>query len=485
MGHVRTLLKKYENMSVVTKATLWFVFANTLQKAISVITTPIFTRLMPAEQYGQVAAYNSWLTIFTIFVTLRLDWAVFNKGMSKFKNDRDGYLSTMQTITFVLAGVMMAVYLLLRRQFDALTELPTVVMVAMFAELFVTPAISFWTLRKRYEYQYKQVVFRTISMVVLSALLGIAAVLVSEQKGYARILSIVFVNMCFGIPIFVNNRRKAATWFKKEYAVFALGFNLKLVLHYLSQYVLDQFDRIMIQKMVSFAAAGIYSVAYNAAMVLKILTQSINRALIPWQYEQLEKKNFRELDDVLFLAYIVVSGAILVLIAFAPEVMMILADQKYYEGVYVIPPVVLGLFFLFIYTTVANVELFYEHTKFTSQISMAGAIMNIVLNFFGIQMYGYIAAAYTTLICYIFFCFAHYAYTIQSVKKQFQLESVFQIKRLVLLSLVVLTLGIMFVFVYDKPAIRYGVITVILAAASWKRKELNRMVKTIRLAKKK
>jgi len=53
----------------------------------------------------------------------------------------------------------------------------------------------------------------------------------------------------------------------------------------------------------SIAAAGIYSVAYNVGLLMKIVTQSINNALVPWQYDKLEKKQFKELDDVLFVIY--------------------------------------------------------------------------------------------------------------------------------------------------------------------------------------
>lgn len=485
MKSIQSLLKKYDSLSVVAKATLWFVFASTLQKAISVVTTPIFTRLMLPEQYGQVSAYNSWLETLTILTTLRLNWVVFNKGMSKFKDGRDDYTSTMQTITASLAGLLMVIYLLFRRQFNALTELPTMIMVAMIAELFVTPATSFWTLRKRYEYQYKQVVLRTVSMVVLSALLGIAAVLVTEQKGYARIFSIILVNMSFGVPIFIYNRRRASTWFRPEYAIFALSFNLKLLLHYISQYILDQFDRIMIQKMVGFAETAIYSVAYNAGMLLKILTQSINSALVPWMYSRLEKNEFHELDDMLFKAYLVVAAVVLAFISFAPEVMMVLADQRFQEGIYVVPPVALGMFFLFVYTTIANVEFFYERTRFTSIISMAGAALNVVLNYVGIQMFGYIAAAYTTLICYIFFSISHYAYTIFYVKRLLHLQRIFNIRRIVLLSAGLLFVGLLIILFYDRILLRYLVLAALLLVGYRNREQLMSSFKMVKSAKKK
>ena len=131
------------------------------------------------------------------------------------RDDRDTYTSTMQTVTFVLTIIVFIIYLIFRRQINALTELPTFIMVAIFAELLVTPAIEFWTVRKRYEYIYKPVVFRTLLMAVLNAVVGVVAVLVTDEKGYARILSCVVVNLEFGIAIFIYNVRRGKSLYKR------------------------------------------------------------------------------------------------------------------------------------------------------------------------------------------------------------------------------------------------------------------------------
>ena len=149
MGVIRKILKKYHELSIVAKASIWFVFCSIMQKGVAFITIPIFTRLMTTEQYGQFSVYSSWLTIFTVITTLRLTGAVFNKGMSKFKDDRDTYTASMQTTTLIIAVIVFGVYLIFRNQINQLTELPTFIMVAIFAELLVTPAIEFWTVRKR------------------------------------------------------------------------------------------------------------------------------------------------------------------------------------------------------------------------------------------------------------------------------------------------------------------------------------------------
>lgn len=477
---IKKLLKKYNDIPIAAKATIWFMFCSIVQKCISLMTTPIFTRLMTTEQYGQFSVYNSWLQIFTIITTLRLNYAVFNKGMSKYKDNRDGYTSTMQSLTFIITVIVFIIYLIFHKHINALTELPTFIMLAMFAELLVTPAIDFWTIRKRYEYIYKPVVIRTLLMAFLNASLGVIAVLLADEKGYARILSCILVNFCFGISLFVYNLKKGKKLFIWEYAKFALAFNLPLLIHYISQYILDQFDRIMIQKMVDIAAAGLYGVAYNAGLMIKIVTTSVNNALVPWQYGKLEKKKLKELDDTMFFVFIFVAACSVLFSAVAPELMKVLADEKYYEAVYIIPPVALGMFFNFMYVSFANVEFFYDQNKFTMFISMAGALLNIGLNYVGIKLFGYVAAAYTTLFCYAVFALGHYIYMTMSVKKAIGVSKVFNGARLLILSAMVLLFGIFIIFLYDKPVIRYILIGAVCVLAYVKRKDITKVVKTVK-----
>lgn len=471
---------KYKNMPIAAKATIWFIVCSIVQKSISLLTTPIFTRIMSTAQYGQFSVYNSWLQVFTIITTLRLNLAVFNKGMSKYKLDRDGYTSTMQTLTCLITTLVLAFYLMFRRQMNSFIELPTYVVLAMFAELYVTPAIDFWTTRKRYEYAYKPVVFRTLLMAFLNAGIGVFAVLVTEEKGIARIFSCIVVNISVGFTLFVYNLRKGKRLFNLEYAKFALSFNLPLLLHYLSQYVLDQFDRIMIQKMVGIAATGVYSVAYNVGLMLKIITQSVNSALTPWQYEKLEKRDFKELDDTIFLIFLGIASVTILFSAFAPEVMKILASERYFEAVYAIPPVALSMFFSFVYMTFANVEFYYDQNKFTMYVSMICASLNVILNYVGIKTYGYLAAAYTTLICYILFAILHYIYMSYCVKKKLHQKVLFNTKRLVILCSTVLIAGLLVIILYDKIIVRYTFIIISMGVMFWKRYRILEIVSTVK-----
>ena len=149
----------------------------------------------------------------------------------------------MQTITTVLTLITFVLYIIFRDFINSIVELPTFIMIAIFAELLVTPAIDFWTIRKRYEYIYVPVVIRSILLVVANAVLGVVAVLISDEKGYARILSCVFVNIIFGSVLYVYNIIKAKRIFYKPYAVFAIKFNIPLLLHYNRELLIDRREK--------------------------------------------------------------------------------------------------------------------------------------------------------------------------------------------------------------------------------------------------
>ena len=467
-------------MHKAAKAAFWFMICSFLQKGMSILTTPIFTRLMSTEQYGQFTVYSSWLNILTVITTLRLNYSVFNKGMSKYKDRRGEYTSTMQYITSAMCLLLLLIYLLFRNSINRLTELPTFIMLAIIGELMVTPAISFWTLKKRYEYVYRDVVIRTLLMALFNALLGVLAVITQEEKGYARILSCVIVNICFGIPIYLYNLKKGDFKFNREYAQFALLFNLPLIGHFVSIYILDQFDRIMIQKMVSFEAAALYGLTYHIGTLLKMFTTSLSHAMIPWMYGKLEKRDFAAVDHVIFSVSILVALIDIGIIVIAPEAIAIFAPARYMEAVYVVPPVALGIVFQFLYVLYGNVELFFDYNKATMFISGGAALLNVVLNYVGIRMFGYIAAAYTTLLCYILMSIGHYLYMMYGIKKTTGDNAPFHGQRMIVLSSVLLSSGILLIFLYPYTIVRYVLVAFAVCVAFLKRKIILNLLQSIR-----
>lgn len=477
---MNNIVKKYKKLPTSIKATFWFVIASFLQKGISFITVPIFTRLLTAEQYGQVSIYQSWLSIIIIFATLSLWGGVFNNGMLKFEDDRDKFISSIQGLSTIVTILFFIVYLIFHDFFNSVIGFSTPLILVMFAQLLVIPALNYWMAKQRFDYKYKKLVLITILMSIITPLLGVLAVFSTEDKGIARILSAALVQICVGIIFYIFNMAKGKVFFHKKYWKFALGFNLPLVPHYLSGIILNQSDKIMIDKFSGTDKAGIYSLAYSVAMLLTILITSINNSFIPWTYKRIKERKYSDVGDISKFILLIIGVTILFLVALAPEVVKILAPDEYSEAIWVIPPIAVSVYFIFLYTLFANIEFYFEETNFIMIASIIGAALNIILNFLFIPVFGYFAAGFTTLFCYIIFSFAHYYFMKKVCKKYINGESIYNIRFIILLSSGLILSSMLLMIIYNYAIIRYllicftGIVLIIL------RKSIYKKIKIIR-----
>lgn len=466
---------KYRALPAEVKATIWFFVCNVLQNGISLITIPIFTRLLTTEEYGVYSSYISWLNIFAIFTTFKLNYGVFNKGMTKFKNQKAEYTATMQTITSVLSIIFGLLYLFFQDTFNSWTELPTAIMILMIAELFFNPAISFWSLHQRYELRYKSVVIITLSMAIINPLLGIFAVFFSQERGSARILSCIVVDILFGVGLYIHNFRRSKVLFRPNIAKFALIFNIPLIPHYLAEYVLDQSDRIMIQKMCDNSDLGLYGIAYSTALVIKILVSSLNSTLIPWLYKSLETGKKKEIKSIINLLCILMGSAIILFILVVPEMLLILAPASYQEAVKCIPPIACSVFFIYLFGIYGNIEFYFNKNRFTMYVSSVSAVLNIILNYIFIQKYGYIAASFTTLGCYIILTFMHAVFAEYVCKKELK-EILLDEPFIWAISIAISVISVVLTLIYNNFVIRYIILAIFVVLILRKREDVKKMI---------
>ena len=112
------IIQKYKNSNVAIKAALWFTICNLLQKGITMISMPIFTRLLSTEQYGVLTIYNSWYSIISIIVTLNLAGGVIFNAMTKYEDDKDRFISSMQGLSTLITIIFFVIYICFQNYFN-------------------------------------------------------------------------------------------------------------------------------------------------------------------------------------------------------------------------------------------------------------------------------------------------------------------------------------------------------------------------------
>ena len=469
----------YKSMSVPVKAGLWFTICNVLQRGISIITVPIFTRLLTTEQYGTYSVYLSWLNILSIFTCLNLYYGVFNKAMVKFHDDRDRYISSMQGLVTVLCGAFYLVYYIFRGFFNSFLELSTTIVSMMFIEMLMTPMIQFWMGKNRFEYKYKSIVIISLIKSILNPFIGIVIVLNSSYKAEGRIFSAVIVEIVICGAIMIYQYYKGKAFFIKAYWKYSILFNLPLIPHYLSGSLLNQGDRIVIQKLLGTSSVALYSVAYNVGMLTQLVTNAIAQAITPWLYECLKKEEYSDINKRLRPIMALVAGVCVLLMLFAPEIVWIFASKDYAEAVYVIPPIASSVFFIYMYNVYSNFEFYYEKRFFITIASFIAAGLNIVLNYIFVPVFGYAAAAYTTLVCYALYAFGHYLFSLYICKKEIKGINVFYFKDFLVVSIIIILITILINVLYNNTLLRYIIILCIAFLSLIFKKRIIDLVKSL------
>lgn len=478
-------LLKYKQLSTTTKATIWFTFCNFLLKAISFITVPLFALLLSPDEYGKLNIFNAYQQIFLIFATFELSLGAYQRGILKYKDKIRNFTSSLLLLSSIITGVFFCIMMLTSSFIIKITNSSMVILILMSIYFLVEPAYGCWLSRKRFSYEYIPATVATILTTLLSTVGALLALIVLDRTSNIKIAATLIISIALYLPFYVksinfnnliNDRNELIDHWK-----FCLAFQGPLIFHSLSYLVLSQADRIMIGWLVGNSEAAFYSVAYSLASVVVIFQASLNQVLKPWRYQKLEAKEYKVINTN--TSRLVLSFAIIILgfILIAPEIMRLLFNPEYYEAVWSIPPVAMSVLFMFMYSVFADIESYFSKTKYIMYASIICAALNIVLNYFGIKIFGYIACGYTTLISYVVFALLHY-YFLRRVCKQNDIDvsSVVSGKSILLIGTGSLILMIVFTFIYNNLILRIIILALIIGLIITFRNRVFKYFKCIR-----
>ena len=456
-SNFKIIKKNISYISAEVKASFWFLICSFLQRGISVITTPIFTRLMSTQEYGQYSVFQSWMDIMTIFVSLKLYAGVFLQGIVKQK-DKNRFASAMQGLSFMLFIIWGIVIFGFHNFFTEVTSLTMVQLLAMLSLIWTTGVFSYWSVEQRTANNYKPLIIITLLTSVLKPVIGIGLVMKCVDKVTARILGLAVVELVFYLGLFIKDMRKGNCFYDKHIWKYALSFNIPLLPHYLSMAVLNSSDRIMIKYYQGESKAGIYSLAYSIALIMTLFNSALLQTVEPWLYKKINANEQDDIPKVGYITLILIAFVNIILIALAPEAVKIFAPSEYREAIWIIPSVAMSVFFMFAYSLFAAFEFYFEKTRYITMATLIGAVANIILNMIFIPIFGYYAAGYTTLVCYILFAVMHYCFMKKICHKNFANKKLFDTQIIFRISFVFIFIGMFFLVSYLYISVRYGLI---------------------------
>ena len=391
------------NLRVPAKASMWYTASSVLAKGISALCTPIFTRLLTPSEYGLYPLYNTWLSVVTVIVTLELTGGVIYRGLQKFENKKDEFISSaFGLFLFVFIGFC-TLYFAFYDNFNNLTGLNLFISSLLLLEIFASTVIAFYTARARFEYKYKSATVINLISSFCIPFVSIAFILLTNLRSEARIIASAITLSAVGVFALYDMLKRSIKIFNKEMWLFLLKFNIPLLPHYLSVSLIMRIGEITIGRVYGTDDLGRYSIAVSIGLALTVITSGILSALSPWLLRKVRSKESDKIRDVLLLITKLVSVLCLLLLAGVPELMKILTTEAFYSALPAVYPLALSIIPIILSNAIISAEMYFEKTILTALPSIASAGVSIALATLILPSVDYQFAGVFVLISYLIF----------------------------------------------------------------------------------
>lgn len=388
------------------KAGSFYFLGNIFDKAVAFITVPIFTRLLNTSDYGVTSTFLAWITILSVVITLSLGNSI-RTAVVDFSDDKDGYMSSIFALGTISAMILTTVVTAVATFVGDSNTVLLVLFCCICSYSYSILASVKWRYMMDLKY-IKRTVLQCVPNVVIIILSIVLIVNMDEQKYLGRIYGILVIDSLLSLSFLVYYFLKGRKLFCTKYWKYALIFSIPIIFHSLSTVILSQADRTMITILRSSAETGIYSLAYQFGMVPVVIATTVENVWIPWFTKKMESADKKNINKMVLPYLLVVAIACAVIMLIAPEILKFMSTESYYGAIFMIPPIVLGAYLMFLSSISLDLEYYMKKTKMIATNTMVAAAVNVGLNAVFIPKYGGTAAAYTTAASYLVSFIMHY-----------------------------------------------------------------------------
>jgi O-antigen/teichoic acid export membrane protein len=182
-----------------------------------------------------------------------------------------------------------------------------------------------------------------------------------------------------------------------------LRYGLPIMLAGFAFIINEVFDKILLTRLDSAHAAGIYGACYKLSVFITLFATAFRMGVEPFFFRQATAEN-REVQYAQVAYYFVVFGSLLflaVIVFLDPLAKLFIREAVYREGLHIVPWVLMGALFLGVYHNLSVWYKLKDKTHIGALISGAGALVTLVINIVFIPKWGYLASAVATFSAYL------------------------------------------------------------------------------------
>ena len=405
------------NLKSLLKDTAIYGLSSIVGRFLNYLLVPLYTYKIAAESggYGIVTNLYAYTAFFLALLTFGMETTLFRFANKEGEDERKVYGTALRMVGGVCLGFLVIVFALLGPISGAMgyaSHPEYIGCMAVIVSMDAFQAIMFSRLRQ----QGKAVKFMLLkfAFIIPNVLLNLFIFLVMPRLfGSFPALEQAYVHFDYGVGLifFTNLLCTTAVFagFGKELKGLSYGFD-KVVAARMFRYtmpllllslvgILNQVaDKILFPYLMpgeeGKVQLGIYGACVKIAMIMSLLTQAFRYAYEPIVFSSSRERNSPETLADGMKYFIVFALLAFLAVMFYLPLLRHLVQPGYWEGLSVIPIVMLAEIFMGIYFNLSFWYKLSDQTWWGALMSLSGAIVMIAINIAFVPRYGYTACAW-------------------------------------------------------------------------------------------
>ncbi|HLK30373.1 MAG TPA: oligosaccharide flippase family protein [Puia sp.] len=406
--------------------TVWYGASTIFSRLLNVLLTPYLTHeFRGTTEYGKMSLIYSMIPFLYTLTMFGFETAYF-RYIQKKEHEKDVY-NTILTSLFISTTIITTITILFRQQiasFIGVGDHPEYIIIGALIIAFDTiSTIPFAKLRhegKPRKYAFLRVSGILINIIVTFFFLSIFP---GVYKKHPDSILLFFYSASFGVGyVLIGNLAQAVFQFivlLKEILLFRWELNKKLwqeiVIYSLPLTIAgfggiinETFDRVMLEKWLPLSKdaatiqVGIYSGCYKLSILISLFIQAFRMGAEPFFFKQSQIEGAQKVYARVMKFFVIVVCVMFLVAALYVNIwkLIIIRDPKMWEGLKIVPILLFANMFLGIYY---NLSIWYRLSHKTTAgayITLTGAAITLIINYFFIPHFGYMASAWATFLCY-------------------------------------------------------------------------------------
>lgn len=393
--------------------TLLYGLGNIVPRFLNFLLFFVHTKFFNPEEYGVFTYLMSIVAVLNVVYSFGMETAYF-RFANKPGADAKKVFNIAQTAVVSISTLLSVVFIFFASSFTSLLHISghENYIVWLTVIMFIDNIVSIPFARLRLEKRAIQfITFRVSNVVVLIGLnLYFLYVAFDPQVGIAYIFMANLVANAFYLLFFLKTFSAWRPAYDKEIFSSMVRYAYPVMITGLAGMMNEFFSRLALENWLpknfypgrsSAFALGVFGACYKLSVFMNLMVQAFRMAAEPFFFSQASDRNSPQLFARVNHYFIIVCCVIMLGVGINLEVFkLMMRKPEYWEGLYIVPPLLLGYLFMGVYYNFTVWFKLTDKTYYGTIITVGGALLTIALNFFLIPIAGYYGSSWATAIVY-------------------------------------------------------------------------------------